>query len=157
MLKRVENVNDWERAEADADAKGVDLGEALRLLRRRWRFVLGVLALTLVVGALYLTTETPLYVANAQLLLEPLRARAAGLDPAPNEVAMDATQIESQIAILKSTSLLARVVRKERLAEDPEFGASPRTRGLSSLISSLFGAHEDADAAMGRRRPIRQI
>ena len=149
MLKRVENVNDWERAEAGADAKGVDLGEALRRLRRRWRFVLGVAALTLVVGALYLTSETQLYVASAQLLLEPLRARAAGLEPTPNEVAMDATQIESQIAILKSTSLLARVVRKEKLGEDPEFGENPRARGLSSLLSALFGARVDAIAAPG--------
>ncbi len=149
MLKRVENVNDWERVEADAEASGVDLGEALRRLRRRWRFVLGVAALSLVIGALYLTTETPLYVANAQLLLEPLRARAAGLDPAPTEVAMDATQIESQIAILKSTSLLARVVRKEKLFEDPEYGASARTRGLASLLAILFGAREDADPEAG--------
>jgi succinoglycan biosynthesis transport protein ExoP len=145
MLKRVENVNDWERVDADAEASGVDLAEALRLLRRRWRFVFGVAALTLVIGALYLTTETPLYVANAQLLLEPLRARAAGLDLAPNEVAMDATQIESQIAILRSTSLLARVVRKERLFEDSEFGARARGRGLSSLIASLFGVREEAE------------
>jgi succinoglycan biosynthesis transport protein ExoP len=146
VLKRVENVGDWERVEADAEAKGVDFGEALRLLRRRWRFVLGVAALTLVIGALYVATETPLYVASAQLLLEPLRARAAGLDPTPNEVAMDVTQIESQIAILKSTSLLARVVRKERLFEDPEFGASAHARGLSSLLSTLFGPRDDADA-----------
>jgi succinoglycan biosynthesis transport protein ExoP len=146
VLKRVENVNDWERAEADADANGVDFGEALRLLQRRWRFVLGVAALTLIIGALYLATETSLYVASAQLLLEPLRARAAGLEPTPNEVALDVTQIESQIAILKSTSLLARVVRKERLFEDPEYGASARARGLSSLFSILFGPREDTDA-----------
>jgi polysaccharide biosynthesis transport protein len=149
VLKRVENVSDWERAEADADARGVDFGEALRLLRRRWRFVLGVATLTLVIGALYLATETPLYVANAQLLLEPLRARAAGLEPTPNEVAMDVTQIESQIAILKSTSLLARVVRKERLFEDPEYGASAHARALSSLFSTLFGPREDVDARAG--------
>ena len=155
VLKRVENVSEWERAEADAEAPrastsgrrcdccgvvGVSFWES-----RRWRSS---------IGALYLATETPLYVASAQLLLEPLRARAAGLEPTPNEVAMDVTQIESQIAILKSTSLLARVVRKERLFEDPEYGAGARVRGLSSLFSTLFGPREEWTRERARRPPI---
>jgi capsular exopolysaccharide synthesis family protein len=130
MLKRLEHARDFAFAEAEGEARAFELAEALAWLARRWRFIAGVAALTVAVGWLYLSTQTPLYVASAQLLLEPFKERA-GLDPTPGAAALDVTQIESQIAILKSTALLSRVARNEKLVEDAEFGSGARRGGLS--------------------------
>jgi capsular exopolysaccharide synthesis family protein len=145
LLKRLERGRDFDLGEAESEARAFDLAEALVWLGRRWRFIAGVAALTVAVGWLYLSTQTPLYVASAQLLLEPLKERAS-LDPSPGAVGLDVAQIENQIAILKSTALLSRVVRKEQLAGDPEFGAARRD-GLLRWFAASAGESAPASEA----------
>jgi exopolysaccharide transport family protein len=148
MLKRLDRPqgDDFERAPAEnREAGGFDPREAINFVWRQWRFISGVTALALLIGALYIARQTPLYTASAQLLLDPQREKITGQDPILTDVALDQSAIESEIAVIRSTSLLKRVVAKERLLNDPEFGAGPAVAG-GGLLASIreFFSHSSS-------------
>jgi len=127
---------------------GFDLHAALNFLWRRWKLIGGVTALALLVGAVYVARATPLYTATAQLLLDPRKEKAAGQDMIISDVNLDLPMVESQIAVIKSSALLRRVVVKERLVNDMEFGAAPvgdRGRGLLAMVRGLFSRHDQSE------------
>ncbi|TDX63946.1 exopolysaccharide transport family protein [Methylosinus sp. sav-2] len=125
MLKRLETQRE---APAPAEAEtGFDIHGYVNFVWRQWKLIAGVTALFLLVAAVETARTTPLYTASAQLLLDPHKEKAGGQDAIMTDAALDLPTIESQIAIIKSSALLRRVVEKERLVEDAEFGA--RTRG----------------------------
>ena len=68
-------------------------------------------------GVINLVRAIPLYTATTQVLLEQ-HERAPGLDAVVNDRRIDDSYsyVENQLAILRSDSLLRRVVIKERLA-----------------------------------------
>ena len=69
------------------------------------------------IGVVYLVRATPLYTASTQVLLEQ-HEKTPGLDAVVNDGRIDESDsyVENQLAILRSDSLLRRVVIKERLA-----------------------------------------
>jgi len=150
MLKRLERPDevDFDRP-ASGEREGFDPREAINFAWRQWKFIAGVAALTLLVGALYLSRQVPLYTANAQLLLDPRKEKAAGQDTVLGDVALDLPEIESQIAVIRSTALLRRVVEKERLLNDPEFGSGPTVTsgGLLGSIRGFFSRTPDEPRA----------
>jgi len=110
------------RADQDPPNDGVlDVGYLWQVLRRRWR-VLGVTVfVALAVACVFNVAATPIYTAQAILLLEPkpldvvdiqdVLTRALG----SSEAGYDNTQLD----ILRSRSLAARVIRELRLDEEP--------------------------------------
>ena len=134
MLNRLTPTQDFEAPPAE-EAQGFDIREAINFGWRQWKFIGGVTALALLIGVIYVARQTPLYTASAQLLLDPRKEKAAGQDTVLTDAVLDLPVIESQMAIIKSSSLLRRVVEKERLVNDPEFGASPAGPGAGMLAS----------------------
>jgi succinoglycan biosynthesis transport protein ExoP len=126
------------RLDAAADAQSFDLWEVISFAWREWRFIALVVGMTLLVGTVYVLNETPLYTASADVLLEPGRARAPS-EVINSDVHLDFALVESQMAIIKSSVFLRRVVEREHLYSDPEFGSVPK-QDLSILakIRSLF-------------------
>jgi exopolysaccharide transport family protein len=124
------------------DEHGFDLWEVISFAWRQWKFIASVVGVTLLIGAINVLKETPRYTAYADVLLEPRRERAPG-ESAIFDVNIDYAVVESQMAIMRSSVFLRRVVDKERLYSDPEFGSvsvqdsSIFTRILSPLF---FGA-----------------
>jgi exopolysaccharide transport family protein len=130
---------------------GFDFLEALNFLRRAWKFIGAVALIALLVGAISLSTERPLYTAGAQLLLDPRGDKPPALSNAnSNDANLDLSTIESQISIIRSSVLLRRVVERERLYDDPEFGTPPgappvaRSPRFFSLPFLTFDAGEPA-------------
>jgi succinoglycan biosynthesis transport protein ExoP len=109
--------------------EGFDLRQIVSFAWRQWKFIAAITAASLVVTAVYLMKQTPLYTAGAQVLLEQQREKAAGTDAILTETNYyDLTPVmESQLAIIRSTAFLRRVVEKERLVADPEFGSRSNT------------------------------
>ena len=103
-----------------------DLQEIISFVWRRWKSIASIVGATLLVGAVYLVKETPLYTASAQVLLEPRKEKAAGAEAILSEVNLDIAMLESQLAIIRSTVFLKRVAEKARLVSDPEFGSELR-------------------------------
>jgi len=129
-----------------------DLREIVNFLWRQWKFIGAFCVVALVLAAIWLIKETPRYTATAQVLLEPQVEKAGARDAITSEPRLDTGEIESQMAIIRSSVFLSRVVDREHLIDDPEFGSSPHAGStlagdLQSYISSTDSAKADQPAA----------
>ena len=105
------------RFETEPAERKFDLRAYVNFVWRHWMLIGAVTAIALIVSVINLVRATPLYTASTQVLLE--REKAPG-DTSPDRYSYDdGAAIENQLAILRSDSLLRRVVIKERLAVPP--------------------------------------
>lgn len=155
MLNRLSPTQDFDAS--PQEAREFDIREAVNFAWRQWKFIGGVTALILLMGAIYIARQTPLYTASTQLLLDPRKEKAAGQDTILSDAILDLPAIESQMAIIRSSSLLRRVVEKEHLVNDPEFGAGPSGPGadmLASIKAFFTRSSEPAPKADALARPV---
>lgn len=145
MLTRV---TDQPRTDAPPEQPGFDLRDWINFVWRRWRLIAGVASLALLLGALYLARQTPVYTATAQVLLDPSRQRPVSRnDDVLSELPLDMAAIESEMAVIRSTVLMTRVAEKNNLVNDPEFGAGPAGDGWSLLASVRTLFNRDNEVA----------
>jgi polysaccharide biosynthesis transport protein len=118
------------------------LGEAIAR-KRRWIILPTLLALALSVAAVNLIT--PRYKSEARILIEGrenvfLRPSGERNEERP---AVDAEAVTSQVQLVLSRDLAREIIKKNKLAELPEF--DPVLHGLSPLKSllALFGIGRD--------------
>ena len=105
------------KVDTEPPERTFDLRQYLNFVWRNWMFIVSVTAFVFLIGVIYLARATPLYTASTQVLLEQ-REKAPGLEPCQRCAAFDNySYMENQLAILRSDSLLRRVVIKERLAD----------------------------------------
>ncbi len=140
------------RLGAEPAQSGLELRKYLNFLWRKWLFIGAVAALSLLVGFIYLARATPIYTATAQILLNPQPGKstelAALLDP------YDSSNLENQLAIITSDSLLRRVVIKERLASAPPTAANApqsTSQGPPDENATPMDARAIQDAVNGLR------
>jgi succinoglycan biosynthesis transport protein ExoP len=120
------------------------------LVARRWLSILVWLVLALSAAVAYLASSTPLYTAYTSVLLD---ARG-GPTPSDSEavagrVGPDPNLIESQLRLVSSRSVLARVVESQRLTEDPEFYTAQEPLALK--LRELLGGQPDAALPIDQR------
>ncbi len=120
MLNRLSPTGTLEASEAE---HRFDLREALSFLWRQWKFIAAVTAVALLIGVVSLLRQTPLYTATSQVLLDRQREKVPGAEAILTDVNLDFAMVESQMAIIRSSMFLRRVVDKEQLVSDPEFGS----------------------------------
>lgn len=113
-----------------------DFNIIVDFLWRRWKLVAVIAGTVIAFTMLILFTLTPRYTSSTQILLDLRSQRVSGIDELLPAFTMDMTAVDSQISIIESSSLLRRVVEKEQLVDDPEFGASARG---GNWLSSLMG------------------
>jgi hypothetical protein len=126
---------------------GLDLREILSFAWRQWKFILGVAGIVLVIGIVSLLRQTPLYTATAQVMLDPQREKAPGTEAILSDAGLDYAVVENQMAIIRSTVFLRRVVEKEHLVADAEFGSGQIVTGVIQPLSAPF------DNGRGRAAP----
>lgn len=122
---------------SNADLDRLDLDEIRRFLARRWRLILTTAVGCVVLAAIVCIAVTPVYTATSQILLDPRKQHVFGQDAVGADSGLDSSIVDSQIPIILSTRLLAKVVAKENLVDDPEF-AAPAKQGLLDRFFSLF-------------------
>src|SRR6266480_4506891 len=105
----------------------LDVRQYLHFLWRHWMFIASVTALVFVIAVVYLLRATPLYTATTQVLLEPPRKAPTDTGSTDYYQFNDLSFIENQLAIIRSVSLLRRVVVKERLAVPPPTAKEPQS------------------------------
>jgi succinoglycan biosynthesis transport protein ExoP len=136
MLNRLSATRVFDLPESET---GFDLWGKIYFLWRHWKLITLVVGVSLALGALSLFTETPRYTANAQVLLDLRRDRVVANESFLQEPALDNAALESQLALIRSTVLLKRVVEREQLIEDPEFGVAPPEKpSVLQVIASYF-------------------
>ncbi|KQW80531.1 hypothetical protein ASC89_10750 [Devosia sp. Root413D1] len=116
----------------DAD---FDLRRLLGLLQRQLRLILIVLALGVGITALVVFSLTPVYQASA--LVEVTSRDRNLLDPSGDfDIgASDMARVASELEIMRSDAMMLRVIDKEALTSDAEFG--PRLGTIDRLLSFL--------------------
>jgi len=112
-----------------------DLRAIVAALGNRWRLILLCMLVASSVGVGYLWFTAPTYESNAEILLDPRERKlvdndvvAGGLGSSSQGA--DASQVESQVEILKSRSVLTALIAQQDLENDPDFGGGA---GRSSL------------------------
>jgi succinoglycan biosynthesis transport protein ExoP len=105
------------------DQKLLGFADVVDFLQRRWKLIAGM-ALGMFVATIAVTMVLPpSYSGTTEILLETSQQNVPGAENIPANVLLSSSAVESQMAILKSQSLLTRVVRQLDLTKDPEFGA----------------------------------
>ncbi|WP_165937970.1 GumC family protein [Methylobacterium segetis] len=154
-------MNDPHFAFQPAPAAVIDLRGIVATFRRRWRWIAGsVFALTFAALGAALTMP-PRYDATAKILLDPRNLQVFQNDINPTAgTGEEATLIsESQLQVVRSTSVLTSVVQSEKLAADPEFG-SPRQGLLATFRNQLLGSPDkdkDREAETPESRALRAL
>ena len=118
---------------------GLDLKGILSILWRGKAIVLGTIAASLLIAALFVLFAPHRYTATTQILIDPTDLHAVGNELTPTNQANDATvlQVESQVRVLTSDSVLRRVVKTEGLDKDPEFIGRTAAEGVDASTAAL--------------------
>lgn len=87
---------------------------------------------SLLLGAGYLAVTPPRYLATSMILIDPRLGKVVGSDPVQPGFVTDSAAMDSQINLFTSQTVLTRVAKMAKLADDSEFNGSDR--GLLSRI-----------------------
>ena len=138
-------------------ASGFDLHGAMRQIWRGKITILMTTASALLLAVLFVLLVPAKYTAVTQILIDPTDLHAVGSDLTPANPANDAAalQVESQVRVLASDSVLRRVVSAEGLTHDPEFTSSPswfrRNVHLDPAIAALNALKRSVAAKRAER------
>jgi succinoglycan biosynthesis transport protein ExoP len=101
----------------------VDL--ALGFLFRRYVVIVLLVLLGGMAGAIFLVVKPPTYTADAKILIGAPKPEFVQQQSLLTDTPLDQTQMETQFQLLLSKAILAPIVHKLKLAEDPEFSSPP--------------------------------
>lgn len=133
-----------------------DLRAILRVLRKRTGVIVGVTAILTGLAALIVLQLTPLYSGTVTVLIDGQRTQIVDMEAVMSGISLDTVAIESQVQVLRSRSLIERVVERENLAADPEFNPFLRERSvfdwlsvsrLTKVVAEMFAAEDGAGTA----------
>ena len=119
-----------------------DFQRSLSIVWRGKATILWTTALSLLAAVLFVAFVPHRYTATTQILIDPTDLRAVATDLAPANQANDAAvlQVESQVRVLTSDSVLRRVVKAESLNHDPEFAGQQSWFGGASYGDNSLAA-----------------
>ncbi len=113
----------------------------------RKKFITAMVLLGLLGGYLFLMANKPSYLAEAQVVIENLatpfdKANSVGEASTTNNP-VDERTVQSQITVLKSTDLGARVVDQLSLDKSPDYNAQLRQHGMIGTLLVSLGFKDD--------------
>jgi polysaccharide biosynthesis transport protein len=125
MLRRVEFVNPDPNNVASRRGvlpTSVDLSKIIGFVKASKRTIACWTILGLALALVYSMTATPEYTAIANLMMDSRKFQVFKDNPVVDDgPATDAAQVESQVEIIRSKAIALAVVKKLKLAGDPEF------------------------------------
>jgi capsular exopolysaccharide synthesis family protein len=122
-----------------------ELRDLVSLLRVRRRVIIFTTLLVVALVALAISRVTPLYTARALVMLDQRETNVVDVQAVLSGLPTDPTSVENQVQILYSRNLLARVVDKLALENDPEFNPPPRENPVVGVIRSFFSSAATAE------------
>ena len=127
------------------DSLPLDPSAILRFLQRHILLLIAGATLGGLVGLAYLSVATPLFEARSTILLD---SRDTSILRAPvtnGEAPLDTARVDSQVELILSDAIIAKVVDRLDLTNDPEFGVVEEEGGareiafLADIRELLFG------------------
>jgi capsular exopolysaccharide synthesis family protein len=110
--------------------------DLLKIVRRRLAFIIGTIVVVAGLGALITFQLTPKYKAEAVLILDSRKQQVSNIQDVVSGLSTDNTAFRSELDVLESRPLAAKVIDKLNLMSDPEF--NPALDPPMSLIGPLF-------------------
>ncbi|MGH6844847.1 MAG: Wzz/FepE/Etk N-terminal domain-containing protein, partial [Methylocella sp.] len=137
---------DWQRkaGQVPSVAKALDLRDLREIFVRRIPILFGVPFVAVLIAMLTFISLTPRYTGTVAILIDP-KPIGSQLGPGTEygTAMVDSSKIASIGSILQSSSVLERVVKSEKLYDDPEFGFVRRS--LLARLLSVFPGFRSAD------------
>jgi capsular exopolysaccharide synthesis family protein len=119
------------------------------LFIRRYATTIAICFVAAMFAASYrIYTTTPRYTTSAQILIDPNTTQVIRDTSAVQTQSLDTAQVESQIAYIRSESLAYTVIKKLKLAEDPEFqpGGPSAIKRVIAFLTRGFTSTEEPEA-----------
>ena len=133
----------------EKDQDEIDIGAIIATLWRE-KLVLVIFAgLFLSLGIYYLySIATPTFRATAVVMLNNREEQVVDLESVIGGLSADASVVNTEVEVLRSRSLLGKVVDAENLLEDPEFNAELRDPGMvdqaKDAVKDFLGLEREA-------------
>lgn len=98
----------------------------LRVLRRRRAMIIAIVVIATIGSYVATMSMTKLYTASASLLINQQKMQVVNVQSVLSDLSYDTGTVDSQVEVLKSRALAAKVVERLDLTQDPEFNSSLR-------------------------------
>ena len=164
---------DVENAQPERQLKD-EMIDMFRAIWTRKKLVLLTMAGCIVLALVYLRIATPLYSATTEILIDPRKRQLIGTEVIPSglgtsALGADTALVESQVAIMKSESVIGGLIDRLDLVSDPEFsggnGNSPVEVATSIVRGIIYGnaalyersKYDKAKRKLGKRLNIDRV
>lgn len=134
---------DRRRAAPDENAIGdFSPWEVLRGIWARKQIILLAFAGFMTLAVFWLMTATPTYTVEARVLLSPRTGEISTFDAESAPLLPDNETLNSEIQVITSRPLIARLITDLGLAANPEFNPALRAPGFFGRIAVAFGLRD---------------
>lgn len=120
----------------------INLREIWLVICRNYEVILGVFTLSLCMAFIFLLSATSLYTSKSVLQINVQKNNVINIESVMSGITSDDAQIQSQLDILTSRSLAAKVVDELGLVNDSEFSPKVRKGSIFKLFSG-FSKNEE--------------
>src|SRR5437764_2186196 len=97
------------------------LQQAIKFVRRQYVVIAVALAITTMLGIVYLITTPPSFSAFAKMIIDTRKVQLFQQQSVMGDLGIDSVAVESQVEILKSQNIALSVVKENHLTENPDF------------------------------------
>ncbi|GAB5504365.1 MAG: polysaccharide biosynthesis tyrosine autokinase [Pyruvatibacter sp.] len=115
----------------------IDIRQLFNVLRRRLSVIVGSVLLITGITLLVVFQLTPLYTASSLILIDPREQQVVDIEAVMSGLPPDSAAIDSEVEVLRSRTLAARVVAELGLLDDPEFNGNLVEPGLLASLNPL--------------------
>lgn len=137
-------------ASGERGGAGIDLRFLFGVLRRHKYLIIGVVVLITGCAALYVEQLTPLYRAQAQIVLDPDRRNIVPVQKVVRDLSVDWQTARTEAAVIGSYDLAIQAVRRLHLADSALFNPKPepKSQGSPGLADRFKGLAKDGVRAV---------
>lgn len=125
----------------------IDLMRVLAVIRRRWHMLVLGLVAGLVLGIAYVVTTTPVYTSSVHISIGSPDAESARELSGVSGISLDEDQITTEIQVLRSEQIAARVVSTLDLVNNKAFLTDPES-GPGRIITGIKTVLVDTSATV---------
>jgi succinoglycan biosynthesis transport protein ExoP len=108
-------------AEERDSSQYFDLGYIFGAIRRQSKLIIGLSAIGMIIGVIYVATSVPLYSTTTSIIIDRRQVRAVQDVSAIADAGPDVFLVDSQVEVLRSERIALAVVDQLNLASDPNF------------------------------------
>jgi polysaccharide biosynthesis transport protein len=122
------------RLESETSDFGSDLRRFIRILGDRRHIIFASMAAATIIAGLVAFQLPARYSATTQVMIDPHQTHMLDVQAIFAGQMPDAGQVDSQVHVIKSEALLARLIQQQGLTQDPEFNPTLMGEGVVAKI-----------------------